>query len=932
MRIFSNMLTVTLLTLTSMINPAIAGPVEDYTIDRKEVYDFTQKPLIQKEGDSVTIQFTSKDFCDATVVIEQADGLIIRHLASGVLGPNAPEPFQKNSLKQTLVWDGKNELGRYVDNFKGIRVRVSLGLRARYEKPLQWHPKERIGLRRNPMISVQPEGVYVYEGSGIEYVRMFNHKGEYVRTVCPFPANKVKQVKGLPWDSFPDGLKAPRRRGYWNGSFLVGGEGDTRSGWGSTAKAFTAQNGTIVTIRDQICRIGTDGTSADHKIYGPRFFGPKTKFPVRPKHIAISPDLKWIYFTGFYYNHTAANMAMLARIRWHRQAVYRVALDGKTQPELFAGHPSKTGSDDKHFHNPCDVCVDDRNRVYVADSLNDRVQIFSENGKLVKSLPVRGPAVIRHDKNTKKLFVFSWCMSLAHGYVGKVHKVPAMLRAFEPFKSNTPSLEISLPLRNYRGNSKGYMRSPKCYDEVPLRAAVDTWSDPMTVWLVDTWSRNERARVNSISLYELRDNKLVRKENWNDLVEKELTRWRPPWYRRQRMVVDPLTGDLYVAESGKKAFDDLTWIDPDTGKKKVITLPYTSEDFSIDWNKHLYLRCDRLIGRHDLKTLREIPYDYGEERRVSWSSSARLKSKLISGLVLTGNRPCWWHESGMSVMPGGEVVASCCNDSWKRSSFTGYTGGTFTDTKSRSYKPKVYSGRLRYSEIHVWDKHGKMIKEDVVQGVMDGHGTYTDPKGNIYYLPGGNRVYENGKDFFPLTGCVMKFKPGKGKFYAARKTDRVPVRLRKDIPVDGLPRIRCGSLGIFYVQGAEWIYPGIGYVHPNAPCQCWKCRFTVDYFGRVFAPETVRCQIAVLDTNGNLIMHIGKYGNPDDGVPLISADQHLRTEKPRSIGGDEVSIAYANYVGTHTDRRLFIGDGGNSRLISLKLDYHQNEILPLEPE
>jgi hypothetical protein len=31
-----------------------------------------------------------------------------------VLGRNAPEPFQKNSLRQTLLWNGKDDLGEYV--------------------------------------------------------------------------------------------------------------------------------------------------------------------------------------------------------------------------------------------------------------------------------------------------------------------------------------------------------------------------------------------------------------------------------------------------------------------------------------------------------------------------------------------------------------------------------------------------------------------------------------------------------------------------------------------------------------------------------------------------------------------------------------------------------------------------------------------------
>jgi hypothetical protein len=49
--------------------------------------------------------------------------------------------------------------------------------------------------------------------------------------------------------------------------------------------------------------------------------------------------------------------------------------------------------------------------------------------------------------------------------------------------------------------------------------------------------------------------------------------------------------------------------------------------------------------------------------------------------------------------------------------------------------------------------------------------------------------------------------------------------------------------------------------------------------------------------------------------PLRSAGR----KKPRSIGGDEVALIYACYVGPHRDRRLFIADAGNGRVLSVKI-------------
>ena len=58
-----------------------------------------------------------------------AGGAIVRHLAAGVLGENAPEPLKASSLEQTLVWDGKDDDGLPAAGGP-FTVRVALALRA----------------------------------------------------------------------------------------------------------------------------------------------------------------------------------------------------------------------------------------------------------------------------------------------------------------------------------------------------------------------------------------------------------------------------------------------------------------------------------------------------------------------------------------------------------------------------------------------------------------------------------------------------------------------------------------------------------------------------------------------------------------------------------------------------------------------------------
>ena len=134
-----------LLALVVIGSAAQASDLDEFKVKRRGPFEFTQKPIVTRRGDTVTITFASKAFCDATVAVENTEGKIIRHLASGVLGKNAPPPFRKNSLTQTIVWDGKDDQGAYIDDKGALTIRVALGLRARFERTLFWSPHKRGG-------------------------------------------------------------------------------------------------------------------------------------------------------------------------------------------------------------------------------------------------------------------------------------------------------------------------------------------------------------------------------------------------------------------------------------------------------------------------------------------------------------------------------------------------------------------------------------------------------------------------------------------------------------------------------------------------------------------------------------------------------------------------------------------------------------------
>ncbi len=107
---------------------ASAADLDEFKVKREEVFEFAQRPQVARDGDKVTIRFASKGYCDATMAIEDEQGRIVRYLASGVLGPNAPDPFQKNSAGLSPVFWGLavDRAGRILVTVRGGTV-VCLG-------------------------------------------------------------------------------------------------------------------------------------------------------------------------------------------------------------------------------------------------------------------------------------------------------------------------------------------------------------------------------------------------------------------------------------------------------------------------------------------------------------------------------------------------------------------------------------------------------------------------------------------------------------------------------------------------------------------------------------------------------------------------------------------------------------------------------------
>jgi len=957
-------LTAALLLVACLMRPLSAelgaSGLDEFKVKREAVFEFAQKPTITRQGDDVTVRFATKAYCDCTIAIEDETGEIVRHLASGVLGSNAPAPFQKSSLAQTVVWDGKDDQGKYVDDKESHTVRVSLGLKPEFERSLFHDPRKRIG-REAPRLQAAPEGVYVLDGYGVQFLRLFDRDGAYVRTVYPVPARSLKNVLGLKWRTIPGIGRWPLKYNYQQASLLTAGtserhrravEGDPSISYANRqhfrakspelseggqleVRTFAVQGSRIALADVYLNRLATDGTSGGLPLLGPKvclnmqdYTKVKLRYPFvpfRPTSSALSPDGRVLYLTGY----LAAVHGYGRKRGAAAHVVLQIPFEGGGELSVFAGSLNKDdyGSDNRHLNTPSSVACDAAGRVYVSDYANHRIQIFSPDGDWLKSIRTPMPAKVMVHRKTQEIWVCSFpsigvpldvvnkdeVLAEACGYFSWYNRYyDPLLTRFGPFEDPAERSKAKLPRVHYTNMREGGQ-------EQILQMALDSWSDKPSLWVVNRRGGATKADVTTtgqkvfgivlgqwansgVRILVAEGGQWRVRTDFAVEASRRVKRLEPPDNAIQRLRVNPANGKVYVLEhqGPRKSNKELIECDPVTGRITKVPIPFRAEDFCFDHLGRIYLRTDREVVRYDARTWREVPWDYGQERKAGFDGPP---AGTTAALPIPAHRPMWFHMGGMAVSLTGHLAVVCPNEPkrFRRKDHAEQKWKGLVWENRWNYAPVLYPGRFRFCEIHVWDQYGKVLYEDAVPGLGILDGAFIDRDDNIYTMIQSVRMidgkpYENGK-----TGTLIKFTPKRSRLLTDSKDDaHAPIPL----PSGDAPK-RLKDLNAFWVEGAQWFYGGVGHcMRATGGCNCWHSRFTLDYYARSFAPETERYSVAALDSNGNLIMRIGQYGNVDDeGVGLI----------------------YPNYVATDTDRRLFIADLGNARIVSVRLDYHKTE-------
>lgn len=889
----------TLCSIALLASVAGAAESDRLRVQRKDVFEFAAKPVVTREGDKVTISFAAKDYCDVTVAIEDANGRIIRHLVSGVLGTNPPPPLAKDSLKQTVVWDTKDDQGRYVKLPETCTIRVALGLKPQLERTLYWSA----GKMSASGFCPAPEGVYVADGAGGDrgQVRLFDHSGVYIRTVYPPPASQVDSIDLARTAWPPDGLKTPTKFGLAKDGILVGG---------GSVMALADRMLVLTGTRVNRLPLGSDPLGVPLAGSSVGFPSPPgidgNPFTYGPHSAAASPDGRWLYLTAYTYGY---NRSGHGHRTWNRH-VYRVNLTKADKPEVFAGDIGQPGSDDRHFSVPAAVACDAKGRVYVADHFNDRIQVFSPDGKYQTTIRAHKPSGLWIHPKSGEIWVGS--QRRCDGYIyspkswdGTTGACKGTLRRLGPLEKPDEIASWPLPA----GDS---------LDGMPV-VTVDLYADPVRVWRAE----------GSVRLYDLAPGKMQLVRDFKQQAAAEVTKLVPPYHSSQRLYVNPVDGQLYVGERERgviliKGLNSPVRIDPKTGRVTPIRFPFDSEDMAFDAEGRVYLRTVDQMARFDGVTWREVPFDYGDEAD-GISYQGLWGAKVVSAMCFPGGGNASSQLGGMNVSVRGNVAIHVCNPNPSIGPKPPSDRG-LRATYGRPYQPAVFPGRAISTLLHVFDTRGKVLYDDALPGVGFAEGIAIDKDDSLYLMAVGISNYDGKPYPDPTTCSLIKLRP-KSKILSSGPIALSPAD-RPKRPVDVASWRDAGDA---WIERVEWVYGGVGLDTQGpgrGPCHCLgHSRFTLDYFARSFAPEIGRYDVVVVDSAGNTIMRIGRYGNVDDGVAIVR-DGGPRT--PNGLGGDEVGLFNPRFVATHTDRRLFIADPGNMCIRSIRLGYHAEEKVALK--
>lgn len=872
----------------------------------KEVPRFVQAPSIRRQGTGFTISFSVNTPCDATVAVLDKNGRVVRHLASGVLGPNAPEPFKKNSLAQEIEWDGRDDIGEQLTvNSKQSQeaatadvsavasskaahrslstvypapysIRVQLGLRPVFKRMLFEQPQ---GLsKRGPLgLTVGKDGLlYVEEGDAYVLenglagalqklnVKVFDGDGNYLRSLVPFPGHRApEEVSEVQFLTTRDGRRIPLALTGGNfsyGGFLPGASKTVRNTPLITSDGkMIYPCGNPVHGKRRFLVLGIDGSARKETFAGP---------PLQSEakacaqiFMALSPDEKYLYFAG------ARSKREKGSALGH--AVYRTTLDSQDFAKAFIGREFEPGNAEGQFNDPRGVDVDSKGRIWVCDYMNDRIQVFSADAGFLKSFEIRGPDQVRVHPKTGAVYVISvrdrGTTSSGWSVTWENYEDKSIVK-FKSFDEWKETARLDLP-----------KRKSSMHDPGPL-LALDAVRNELVIWIAHFGRSDDNDFIWRVAD---RDGRLVQ-------VPHKMVRLAGHGGGAPAIAADRRNNELIVGDS---------LLDPATGQMRKLNLAGKAGKAALAEVSDIAAGPDSLIYYRSAVSLPNIEKIW-RIRRFDRNGQLVPFSKANPPHLGQGEPPT-------------EFVAGECIEANANRAITAFNmhAAPFTvGPDGKVYVVSAASREHREVRVDVYGPDGDLVKPGLITMTKSGGCIRLDRSGRMWasdtIRPKGLSMPEwyTSDPLGGLTrwyGTVFRCDPAGGGVSPANEASATHM-------AGGMEE----KLKPVTVKGALWSFHGLAPMPLQTGCQCVMTgtRFDADDWGRVWVPDAPGYCVAAVDSAGNLITRFGAYGNRD------------ATGAGGAVPAPPIPFWYPNQTAA-LDNDVFVGDMLAGRIVQVHLAY-----------
>ncbi len=931
-------------------------------------------PEVKVAGHSVEIGFEVNTRTDVAVWIEDTKGERVRHLVAGMLGTNPPAPLKKDALKQTVGWDSLDDFGKKVPA-GAYQVKVGVGSKAKLDKEIGRNeaPSQVHGIVVDDKGFLYTcEGQLDQWSRVKKYDRDGKFVSMLLPPPADAPVEKLKGLNII--DYGPDGQVRFGSKGlaqtmpHLDQPFpqtpLVNSKGQVMFA------GCEYQGGPA-----RFYKINADGSLPDDFIgpfikdinwlvyfeqYAKRF------------HFALDPlDENVIYISGLKEEHRLQpggsddNRELVGGRETFYNAVCRVRWGQDAPLETFVGKRNTHGVEgsDKpgEFFDPQGIAFDKANNLWVCDRRNNRLQVFDRHGKFLRQIPHPEPYKILIGKKTGRRYVLGFPPANTTPPQVRTRKddfyvLERDLSTNAPLRSctNLTLADLGWPAR-YKGGFTTFGaltiyddgEHPRVLAQTNLLGGCNYWWD----MALDESGRRPELVVLWTGPYILEGHgkpnhsgqayRLLRiADLGNGFAEpKVIAGNQPPPTPAYYRIAAGWESDIICA--------GVTWFDGNSGR--CLGRRANGQEVAAARD-----------GRWVVRTANEAMIVFPESWATNPAAGAALTNWTLPTVCLD-----FGATRGFCVAPNSDVyVARYYHWGDHHLGYGGKEGPDYHVAVDRySIDGRLIGKRVVHElsggahspavdikgNIYVCDNFGRNLgqfyEEDLAANLPSWAPDYHIDEAEWDTLRNGKRVCAGFRKFVqnPLirsVGAIYKFGPkGGGVLWRAAQAEhlqRLPAHAAERVtlaadweyratPVPKRPATHWSSTwlndeeaGMYpcWLEGVEWEFLGVSPAHGRYnkfrdSCPLFNLRFCVDDFGRVYAPAAHRCTIRMIDTAGNELLRIGRYGNLDSGPNARLKEPNIPLRFPTATALSK--------------RYLYVVENDMPRILRVKLGYEQEQ-------